>query len=68
MISSRFEGLRGTTAAFISNYFKFRNFFYPPNGAAKTVLKVVQLFLLMFYFCVRKRVLDSQFTGGNFLF
>ena len=27
--------------------------------------KAVQLFLLMFYFCVRKRLLDFQFPDGS---
>ena len=39
--------------------------FYFPKGAAKAEPKVVQLFLLMFYFCVRKRILDFQFWTGN---
>ena len=39
--------------------------FDSPKGAAKAVPKVVQLFLLMLYFCVRKRILDSQFTARN---
>ena len=33
-------------------------------GAAKVEPKVVQLFLLKFYFFVRKRILDFQFTNG----
>ena len=44
----------------------FRKLFnlYPPTGAAKAVPKVVQFFLLMFEFWIRKRILEFQFTGG----
>ena len=39
---------------------------YPTKGLCESrEPKVVQLFLLMFYFCVRKRILDFQFTGEN---
>ena len=39
-----------------------------PEGSCKSRTKVVQIFLLMFYFCVRKRILDFQFTAGNLPF
>ena len=39
--------------------------FYSPKGAAKAEPKVVQLFLLIFYFWVRKRILDFQFSNGD---
>ena len=41
---------------------------YPPKRAAKAEPEVVQLFLVMFYFWVRKRILDFQFTDGNSTF
>ena len=46
-------------------FLDINNGVYPPKRAAKAVPKVVQLFLLVFYFCFSKRILDFQFTGGN---
>ena len=41
---------------------------YPPKGAAIAEPKVGQSFLLMFYICVRKRILDFKFNDGFCLF
>ena len=48
-----------------TSYERDGNMVYPPNGAAKAEPKVVRLFLLMFYFCIRKRILDFQFAVEN---
>ena len=52
-------------AIYYNMYNKFNSELYPPKRAAKAVLKVVQLFLLVFYFCFSNRILDFQFIGGN---
>ena len=41
---------------------------YPPKGAARAEPKVVQLFLLIFYFKVWKRILDFNLKTKNSLF
>ena len=48
--------------------FEILKMFYPPKGAAKAEPMLVQLFLLMFDFWVRKRILDFQFTAENSTF
>ena len=48
--------------------FEILEMFYPPKGAPKAEPKVVQLFLLMFYFCARKRILDFKFANYFLLF
>ena len=48
---------------YYNKYNKFNIELYSHKRAAKAVPKVVQLFLLVFYFRFSKRILDFQFTG-----